>query len=822
MLEEDVREGVVQDEDEGEEEKEDENVLGYRFSEENEFLPTQKRDKIAPVSDRMMDLYHIPASLEKALIYRKTTIPGIPDPSLPHCEFNNEPQRTPYSLFCSKRNKEAPNEVITLYLQNTIFCIIWLFVLFLSQLHVLLTNRKYACKYKYPKSSGECPWSDLEVNFMTPMMINSIITNQEDQKAYQEALVFGLWLKLGIQLSLFILPILFIYLEERVRTAQRTKPCPNNHQNLEISDYSVIVRSTAEYTSDRLGIDGLKAYFEEILEETTNQDCTESEPIKILDYFCTTLRTPHASLLRQANQLTHQINFTTSLMQEVSSDIPKFDEKEQKKLKSKIEKLKKNHKKIQNQLQREERKIRRSFVPDDAPLNERILDANSVVFITFSSTETRNKILRAKRIITSKLKLSFRKPKNPQHNFLKIEPTPKIDKIIWKNCTISEKQRARTQYAVNACCYLCYYIFLKIFQGVVNWMSHLAEDDTNQDPTKMGPTKKDLGLIYPFLVISVQIIFKLSYFLIKKTGTFTDGIVKNGFNFISLIALGCLKSYSYVFTVQKLLLKKDWSFEQLMIELLHILLLDAILQGVMKILSLSLIWKNLKILYFYAKIKFFGKRAIVSQKELNRIFEPVASPIGSFLSHKFSVILTSTFLCVTQTWSLLVAYILYLVISYFVDRYLLLRVYAEPNPEDAKIFVEIRNCILGFTPFSLIISWSEAFLGVYGLGPAINRFKWIYLAMAVGSILVGIGLYFLYLFLGSLFELKLEEGAVVRQDEVKESTGEAGVVEAGSLMETDGSMEKSLGSLGESSMRSDEVEVGGFGELYGQIFRIEE
>ena len=834
ILEKDEKGGLDQAEDE-EEVNEVEKRQGqeYQFIEGDESLTSQKSEEIASVSERRRDLYHIPAILDKALVYRKTTIPGIPEPSLPRCKSNNQLQRTPYSLFCSQRNKEAPNEVISLYLQNTIFCIILLSIIFLSQLYVLITNRKYACKYKYPKSSGKCPWSDLEVNFLTLSKINKMITNPEDQKAYQEALVFGLWLKLGIHLSLFILPILFIYLEERERAGIRAKltSAAINKENLDVSDYSIMIHSKAEEINQRLNIDGLRVYLKEILEETDSKDPEESrtEDLKILDYFISTKLTPYLFLEIQAKQLTQQIDFTTKLQEDHRGDEnnPKFDQKEEKKLALIIKKFQNNLKKLAKKLRKKSRFLKK-FKKDpfpQSPMNERILGPYSVVFITFSSTETRNKILRAKRIITSKLKLSFRKPKNPQHNFLKIEPAPKIDKIIWKNCAISEKERATYQYSGNFAAYVCFMFVLWVVSKITKWMTEQIFDDNSQDPTKKGSVDEDVRAQYPFLVFSVMIIFKICNFLIQKLGTFSDGIVKNSFDFTTLIALGCLKSYSLFFTFQKIMLKnEEYDLEEILKKLLHVLFLDALLQIVTKLISLSLVWKNLKIFYFSYRSKNLKKKLMVSQGELNSSFEPPASPIGSLLCLKFSVIYSSIALCETYTWLLLLVYILYLVISYFVDRFLLLRVYAEPNPEDAKIFVEIRKCFFLFTPFSLIISWLGEFLGSKDLSPELGRFSFIYLIVAGASWVLAIVFYFVYLFFGSFFDLKLEAEAMTRkgEDQKYQESGEDGVVEAGSLVASDASLEQSLNGLGDADDGGDTVGVGCFDELYGQIFRNKE
>ena len=577
-------------------------------------------------SHRLREGYHIPASLEKALVYRKTTIPGIPDPSLPHCKSNNLPQRAPFTLFCSKRNKEAPKEVITLYLQNTIFCVIFVTFILLSQVSIILTNRKYACKYKYANSTGKCPWSDLEVNFMAPKDIYFIITEITDSIAYQNSLIFGLWVKLIAQLFLFILPVIFIYFEVRLRVRLRSHWLERLKQGeAQISDYSVMITSKVSKDEDKLDLEHLKKCFRVLLLEFG--DLGE---VEFVDYFCTTERTPLEYLRLQIDQITDQIEYTSSLLESEEN----FEETEKLKISKKIENFKNLKKNFQKKFEKLQKKISENSIPEDPPINQRKVDSKSVAFVTLTDLRVRNKLIRASRILRIRKNLS-KTSGNPNSNFIlefqkdfKVEAAPTLDKILWKNAALSEGQRSCIRTGCNFVLLCCYFLTCRIVLLLSNWIIQLNSSQSDPERSQSGnfwlinpdrgsnrPSQASFGsnshisqetdfgtfkprymsLINWLVVIGINLIFKISSFLCELIGGLSNGITKNGYNYMNMLSLGMLRVVALVFSLEKMDLGHDYSNSFLFQKLMHVVLLDSLLQCVMKLVGLSIFKKHLKI-----------------------------------------------------------------------------------------------------------------------------------------------------------------------------------------------------------------------------------
>ena len=216
------------------------------------------------LSHKKKEIDKIPAEIEDALIYRKTTSAGVPDFSLPICEYNNKPQVSTYSFFCSKKNRQNPNPAISLYLQNTIVCIIFISTFILSQLYIILTNRKQKCQNDLIQ---DCPWLSFHYNFFQVKEIFKNIPGRNGPAGtkYLESIFLGLKIQLGVLLSLFPISIMFVYCQTRLMIKLKRKNLASNAKPC-ISDYTIMVTRKSD---KEVGMSSkrLEEYFLTILNE---------------------------------------------------------------------------------------------------------------------------------------------------------------------------------------------------------------------------------------------------------------------------------------------------------------------------------------------------------------------------------------------------------------------------------------------------------------------------------------------------------------------------------------------------------------------------
>ena len=285
--------------------------------------------KMSKAYQKLRQAYSIPADLKKALIYRNTTRAGIPDYSKPLSELSHQPQKTPYSFFCSKKNKNHQNEVMLLYYQNTLFCIIFVACLFLSQLYIVLINRKYICLARTVQTP--CSWFDSQNYLVQPytLTLAFMIDKQSLLNQYHDDLLFGLRLRLGIILSLYLLPILFVYwnlkLTSKIKLERNFRG-----KNQDISEYSLMISS--EYSSVAKNRAKLRAYLEALL----SREGYDHRSVEFVDFYCTTKRTPLEYMNYQVKDIEKEIGLIRSILRDGD-----FDEKERKKIEKKIQKFRK-------------------------------------------------------------------------------------------------------------------------------------------------------------------------------------------------------------------------------------------------------------------------------------------------------------------------------------------------------------------------------------------------------------------------------------------------------------------------------------------------
>ena len=433
-------------------------------------------------------------------------------------------------------------------------------------------------------------------------------------------------------------------------------------------------------------------------------------------------------------------------------------------------------------------------LPAEPPVNQRLIFEQTVAFVTFSSIELRNDIIRAHRFKRLRARLTCKNcsKKSRGDNFwISLEPGPKVSQISWENVSYALSERKFMRYALNSASYLVYTILsalVRLLQSVV-----LGFFDNES-----GSVDHNSYALYLTIIIGVQVIYKAGNFIFSYLGNFSIGRVKDQFSTINIGYIACMKFFAFLFSVTLIFeknAKSDIPVYVLIKQIFKTMMIDAVLQAVFKMVGFSTTVKYLKIFYFSCVKK---KRIMLLQSDLNEIFGKPGILIGSLTSIKLYIVVTAS-LFGFLSWLLLVPLLAYLIISWIVDRFILLKFYSEPNPRDFKV----SKAFLYLTWFPITISLMSAWLfwGIQygGLGAALNNLGNLYGYVTLGCF---VALFFVDPVM-SFFILFFEERMSVRGER---SERKQGVIMGGESF--DGSID---GSRQDLSVSLDGSKDGGLG-----------
>ena len=318
----------------------------------------------------MKHIHKIPAEITDALIYRKTTSAGSPDPSLPICEYNHQPQISTYSFFCTKKNRENPNPTISLYFQNTLFCIIVISIMLLSQLYLIIVTRKQMCLQD--KLTEDCPWLSLKYNFFIIRGVYERIDNPIASKEYLDNIFLGSLIQMGVVFTLYPLSIVFIYFQARLLNQLRSRKQPAGTKAC-ISDYTIMVTKRAEK-----GAGSNRKELEEYLNLILKEEVGDI-PLEIKHYYCTTERTSYDYLKLGIKKINETIDYVKQRASQTPSD---FADNEKKKLEKIIKNLEKNRKKLEGEANNQWVSFNLKSVPVDPPVDQREIFDQSMAWLS--------------------------------------------------------------------------------------------------------------------------------------------------------------------------------------------------------------------------------------------------------------------------------------------------------------------------------------------------------------------------------------------------------------------------------------------------------
>ena len=577
----------------------------------------------------------------------------------------------------------------------------------------MLTNRKYYCKPR--PNLVDCPWFDLNIYFLEPSFIKENLEYYPSEVYnYIQELNLGLKIRLCMMVSLYFLPIAFIYcnakLSSKIRRERKIR-----QENHDISDYSLMVTSSEEEKQKKKNKENLKAYFQSLLSLEGYDDSVE-----FVNFFCTTERTPLEYLKVKIREINTEIDFISSRVK--NGD---FDGMEKEKLKKKIKKLERSRIEIDGRKEKLSRKFDKKSVPQDLPINQRRVGNTSVAFVTLPNPILRRNILRADKAIKARARLSCKKHPLKNQGVVFLKPAPKLDQIFWERATLPYNKQLYKIALIELLCVLIFavltYILIKIQDAV---------DSINSNQKTLA--QQGFIKIYTILVIGYELTAKIGSLIYKQIGKISTGIVKRQFNFISLIIISALKFFLFCFSVRNLNLNKDILNPEVGTKVIFIVVTDSLIQGFVKLLGLTNIYKTSKMTLLCFRSKMQKRRLIMTQKELNEAFGKPECLIGYLCCFKLYMMFVATHYAPNSISLISLPCLFYLLLSLPIDRLILQRFYAGPNPRDVKVFKEFMYCF-GFALCSYFTAadyyWDDYF-GEIAAESEFENFRGVYSKMS--------------------------------------------------------------------------------------------
>ena len=302
-----------------------------------------------------------------------------------------------------------------------------------------------------------------------------------------------------------------------------------------------------------------------------------------------------------------------------------------------------------------------------------------MAFVTLPSIELRNQCIRAHRIKKMRASICcryFHKDNGSYDEWIRLEVGPKFKHISWENVSDPGLDRLKKKKLYYFFSYLICWVILYVVRALQAFVIGLFNPRT-------GAIGQNLYVLYLTIYIGIKVIYKVANLALSMIGKLSVGRVKDHFATVDLAYLAFIKLGAFMFSVTLLTTKSgdNPGNDEIMRKVFTTMMLDAVLQVLMKTVVSYLSYANLKIFYFYCLKK---KRIMMLQKDLNKVFAKPECVIGSLTSVKLYLLYLTSFLGYF-TWLFLVPPLVYLLISLFADRFLLLKFYAEPNPRDVKV-----------------------------------------------------------------------------------------------------------------------------------------
>ena len=348
-------------------------------------------------------------------------------------------------------------------------------------------------------------------------------------------------------------------------------------------------------------------------------------------------------------------------------------------MKKKFKNLEKNKENIEAKRALLSDELHKDSVPKDPPVDQRVVEHPSIAFVTLEDPILRNKILQADRVIKAKKRLSCGNHPLADQGILTINPAPRRDQIFWAKSAVSFGSQLCKQFTVDGVCVL---IFLALIYILSQIQDALAIVQSNKDEL----TKNSFLTIYTTLKIGYELTFKAGSYISNKLGKLSAGIVRNQFNSTSLLILSVLKFSLFMFSAAALNDDGKKTHTEVGIKVFFILVTDSLIQGFMKLTGLAYTYS--KIAYFCLRSKIQKRKLIMTQKELDENFAMPECVIGYLCCIKLSFMFIASAHAPTSFSLVALPCLFYLVLSLPVDRIILQRFYAEPNPRDIKVFQE--------------------------------------------------------------------------------------------------------------------------------------
>ena len=600
------------------------------------------------------DRLRIPADVDKALVYQRATQIGMIDKSSQKCTFCGLHQKKspPLGLgLCKKRKIDDRPPFITSFLILTRFGLALALIDLFFNLKLMLTFRGIYCKSLELKNPNDmCSPFDIktylfEIGFVFGEK-HKIHLTQSCLEELKESII---WSTVGL---FFMFSMLFVIV--RIQFRMNVKHFKEKKENRSISEYTLMISKASgeDFTSGETAETDFEKHLESILAQSGYDDQFS------------VLRKELASSQFMINKLEKEqqkLNYFEGYTHRLMNDDHKFHQKERKEIEKIHKKTKKRLKRLEKRIEKEKFWIRKHcFSEKEGEIK------GKVVLAAISSRLTRDRILRAYREnYLSKpawLRVCDQKPKY----ILEEGPDPSTTK--WHYIGDSPAKLV-----------LFYTISSSIGSMVIVIVALVVIFIQKTIKTSMKNNRKSL-LTY-LLALQINIVQMIGKKAINKVCQYIRCSTRIKGMILNVISSASVKYCALLVLVQGLFKNQELSdkdrINYVSVVFKSILLL-IILEPIKLIFSPTSLKRYYKIFKYKRMSKNGKKRIIMSQEELNYIFEKLEFPYDEIYSTTLYVLMME-FTLSFYIPALPFYASLYLLMKLLINRVIFERVFKQSN-----------------------------------------------------------------------------------------------------------------------------------------------
>ena len=632
--------------------------------------------------------FKIAKNLNEAMLHQNASGVGTIPRGSKRCPCCGRSQKRQCSLYqiltISPAYSLNLNNSILMYFNFNVSLLKIIAVFILANLLLMYQTHIGYCKYFVDsKQSQSCSNGfNLYSCVISPLFVlNKMIPSKDKEllNDFLESIKFGILLSLlGIWI---VLGIAYWVFAKHYKLALNLR-YKKSQEKPRIGQYSLMITS---FENEDFLKEDFKSHFESLLHEEGYDD-----PVEILQKVFSTELIKVKIYQGEVDRLQAKIDYLTF----ITSSTQNFEEAQRRVSRRVLERVKCQARKLKSRLESEIK--RRPYLKGTMNLDQL---KNSVGFVTLSSPLTRDRVVRTyknKYYGTPWIMRMCKKVEKPKYV---ISEAPEPENIEWRH--IGEMNLKRFFRRYTTCL-----LVIVFFVAVVTVLSLLSNSPKNRKRTTnktisntekiegLGEGKADpetLNMISAYIL--VELIQTISQRLtVKLCNILEKEFIKSELIFIQSFWLGLLRVIVLV-PLKKLVIfqLEDYSKEFIMTAI-KVILLQALLKPFLRVLKPQNIIKMLKISWVRLRVS-LGHPIEMCQDDLNQLFQKPECHLEDLYSE--DIYITSiAFISIGSNPGASIACLAYYIVKICVDRFLLLRFYAEPAIQSTQLSIKMFQNIL--------------------------------------------------------------------------------------------------------------------------------